>query len=77
MITVKPGDWVRISEDGRVGCVQKEVNGHVTLMIPNEEWPFPTWVMIDIEELSHSRRPAFLRIGKREAAPEEFEAAPF
>lgn len=77
MINFKSGDWVRLSRDGRVGCVHENNAGRLLVVVPNEDWPFPSWVHVDIDSVTHSHRPKFMRVGKQEKPVEEFEPAPF
>lgn len=77
MKNIDVGDWVRIGSDGRVGKVHANSGDRLILVIPNQSWPFPSWVHVDIDSVSLCKKPDFLKPKKEKPAAQDFEPALF
>lgn len=53
----KADDWVYNMRTGDTGCVRSVQNGRVKMVVPRPEWPFPTWVVCDIDVLIPAKMP--------------------
>ena len=54
----KIGEWAKVYNTGQRGCVHKILSdGRYVLLVPAEDWPFPTWVYTSPDNLVRIRRP--------------------
>lgn len=54
----KVGDWAKLHTTQQKGCVHKVLSdGRYVLLVPAEDWPFPTWVYTHPENLRRINRP--------------------
>lgn len=52
------GDWVKLHTTEQKGCVHRILpDGKFIVLVPAEDWPFPTWVSTWPENLRRIHRP--------------------
>lgn len=54
----KPGKWVYIAPNNRLGCIHSRDEYRLIVVVPStDEWPFPSWVHCDIDCLAPAKDP--------------------
>lgn len=54
----KVGEWAKLHTTQQKGCVHRILpDGKYILLVPAEDWPFPTWVSTWPENLRRIHRP--------------------